>query len=174
VADLAGGLADIEAGAACTRQTRFQLCSVSKQFTAAAAARGYRDGQPVTPFALDTMPGTGDIWSTVGDLTRFTAALHGGELVTAGSLDAMRTAHAAIHDEDDGEPRMTTTGYGYGMYTGAFAGRTAYYHTGDNPGYLSLACWIPDRAASIVILLNDEAADRTRLLRQLLAVALDG
>jgi CubicO group peptidase (beta-lactamase class C family) len=300
VADLAGGLADIEAGAACTRQTRFQLCSVSKQFTAAAvmllaesgrlalsdpvsrwlpegppqwrqvtlhhllthtagvphwrespgldpaepvslgdrlevirntplrtepgaqwhysspgfllagviverasgqpypkfiaerilsplkldqtavggipaaAARGYRDGQPVTPFALDTMPGTGDVWSTVGDLTRFTAALHGGELVTADSLDAMCTAHAVIHDEDDGEPRMTTTGYGYGMYTGAFAGRTAYYHTGDNPGYLSLACWIPDRAASIVILLNDEASDRTSLLRQLLAVALDG
>jgi CubicO group peptidase (beta-lactamase class C family) len=35
-ADLAGGLADIEAGVPCTSGTRFQLCSVSKQFTAAA------------------------------------------------------------------------------------------------------------------------------------------
>jgi len=35
-ADLASGLADIEAGVLCSPGTRFQLCSVSKQFTAAA------------------------------------------------------------------------------------------------------------------------------------------
>jgi CubicO group peptidase (beta-lactamase class C family) len=34
-AELAGGLADVEAGLPCTVATRFQLCSVSKQFTAA-------------------------------------------------------------------------------------------------------------------------------------------
>jgi CubicO group peptidase (beta-lactamase class C family) len=298
VADLAGGLADVEAGAPCTPGTRFQLCSVSKQFTATAvmllaesgrlglhepvarwlpegppqwrqvtlhqllshtagvphwleapgldpaesmtigerlaviaatplrtepgaawhysspgfllagliaerasgqpyrdflaekivsplrltqttvggapdaAARGYRDGQPVAPFDLDAMPGTGDIWSTAADLTRFTAALHCGELVAASSLRAMRTAHAALQDDDDGEPRLTTTGYGYGMFTGTFAGHAAFYHPGDNPGYQSLACWIPDRAASIVILVNDEAASITGLLRQLLPAAL--
>jgi CubicO group peptidase (beta-lactamase class C family) len=36
VTDLAGGLADIQAGVQCTADTRFQLCSVSKQFTASA------------------------------------------------------------------------------------------------------------------------------------------
>ena len=36
-----------------------------------AAARGYKDGQPVAPWDLDAMPGTGDIWSTARDLTRF-------------------------------------------------------------------------------------------------------
>lgn len=136
-----------------------------------AAARGYRDGQPMPPWDLGAMPGTGDTWSTAGDLTRFTAALHRGELVAASSLRAMCTAHAALDDEDEGEPRLTTTGYGYGMYTGVFAGHAAYYHTGDNPGYQSLACWIPDRAASIVILVNDEAASITGLLRQLLPAA---
>jgi len=136
-----------------------------------AAARGYRDGQPVPPWDLGAMPGTGDIWSTAGDLTRFTAALHRGELVAASSLRAMCTAHAALDDDDAGDPRLTTTGYGYGMYTGVFAGHAAYYHTGDNPGYQSLACWIPDRAASIVILVNDEAASITGLLRQLLPAA---
>jgi hypothetical protein len=30
------------------------------------------------------------------------------------------------------------------MYTGIFAGRAALYHPGDNPGYQSHACWIPD------------------------------
>lgn len=138
----------------------------------AAAARGYRDGQPVPPWDLDAMPGTGDIWSTTGDLTRFTAALHSGELVAASSLRAMCTAHAAIDDDDDGEPRLITTGYGYGMFTGIFAGQPAYYHPGDNPGYQSLACWLPDPAASIVILVNDEAASITGLLRQLLPAAL--
>jgi hypothetical protein len=53
-----------------------------------------------------------------------------------------------------------------------FAGQPAYYHPGDNPGYQSLACWLPDQAASIVILVNDEAASVTGLLRQLLPAAL--
>jgi CubicO group peptidase (beta-lactamase class C family) len=136
------------------------------------AARGYKDGQPVAPFDLDAMPGTGDIWSTAADLTRFTAALHGGELVSASSLRAMCTAHAPIDDDEEGEPRLATTGYGYGMFTGIFAGHAAYYHPGDNPGYQSFACWIPDQAASIVILANDEAASITGLLRQLLPAAL--
>ena len=138
-----------------------------------AAARGYKDGQPVPPWDLDAMPGTGDIWSTAGDLSRFTAALHSGELITAASLRAMCTAHAPIEDDEEGEPRLTTTGYGYGMFTGIFAGHAACYHTGDNPGYQSFACWIPDRAASIVILVNDEDVSITGLLRQLLPAALD-
>lgn len=137
------------------------------------AARGYRDGRPVPPWDLDAMPGTGDIWSTAGDLARFTAALHSGELVAAGSLRAMYTAHAALDDDDDGEPRLTTTGYGYGMYTGIFAGHPACYHPGDNPGFQSFACWVPDRAASIVILANDEAVSITGLLRQLLPAAIE-
>ncbi len=138
----------------------------------AAAARGYKDGQPVAPWDLDAMPGTGDIWSTAGDLTRFTAALHRGELIAASSLRAMCTVHAPLDDDEEGEPRLTTTGYGYGMFAGIFAGRAAWYHPGDNPGYQSFACWIPDRAASIVILVNDAAASITGLLRQLLPAAL--
>ena len=137
------------------------------------AARGYTDGQLVPPWDLDAMPGTGDIWSTTADLARFTAALHSGELVAPSSLRAMCTAHANLDDDDDGEPRLTTTGYGYGTYTGTFAGHSACYHTGDNPGYLSFACWIPDLAASIVILVNDEAVNITGLLRQLLPAVLE-
>jgi CubicO group peptidase (beta-lactamase class C family) len=136
------------------------------------AARGYKDGQPVVAWDLDAMPGTGDIWSTAGDLTRFIAALHTGGLIAASSLRAMCTAHAHLNDDEEGEPQLTTTGYGYGMFTGIFAGRAAFYHPGDNPGYQSFACWIPDRAASIVILVNDEAASTTGLLRQLLPAAL--
>ena len=142
--------------------------------TPGLAARGYNEGQPVTPWDLSTMPGTGDIWSTTRDLTRFTAALHSGELITAASIRAMCSAYAPLDDNDPGEPPLITTGYGYGMYTGTFGRRAAFYHTGDNPGYKSLACWIPDHDASIVILLNDEVASPTELLRQLLPVAVRG
>lgn len=68
---------------------------------------------------------------------------------------------------------MTTTGYGYGTYTGTFAGHRALYHAGDNPGYLSFACWIPDLAASVVVLLNDSSAPVTGVVRQLLPAVLE-
>jgi CubicO group peptidase (beta-lactamase class C family) len=137
------------------------------------AARGYKDGEPVPAWDLDAMPGTGDIWSTTGDLTRFITALQGGELITASSLRAMNTAHAPVDDDDEGgEPRLATTGYGYGTYIGNFAGHTAFYHTGDNPGYLAFASWVPDLAASIVILVNDETGSVTGLARQLVPAAL--
>jgi len=47
VAEQAGGLADQGLGLACTLGTRFQIASVSKHFTAAAAAAG----QPVSTIA---------------------------------------------------------------------------------------------------------------------------
>lgn len=137
-----------------------------------AAARGYKNGQPVPSWDLGAMCGTGDIWSTAGDLSRFTAALHRGELIAEDSLRSVCTAHAPLDGHQEDERQLITTGYGYGMYTGIFAGYAAHYHPGDNPGYQSLACWLPDRAASIVILVNDEAVSLTGLLRQLLPVAL--
>jgi CubicO group peptidase (beta-lactamase class C family) len=133
------------------------------------AARGYRDGEPVTPFDLAAMTGTGDIWSTAPDLTRFTAALHTKSLLTNESLHAMLTPHAPLDDDDE---TLITTGYGYGMFTGIFAGQPACYHPGDNPGYRSFAGWFPEQAASIVVLANDERIDAVDLLRELLPAAL--
>lgn len=136
--------------------------------TPKTAARGYNGGQPVTPYVLHEMPGAGDIWSTAEDLTRFTVALHSHLLITAGSLRTMVTAHAGIDDDDDEQPQLITTGYGYGMFTGVFADQRALYHPGDNPGYRSLACWFPDQATSVVILVNNESINVTDTLRQLL------
>src|SRR5580693_1348373 len=264
-AEEAGGLADIEAGVPCVPATRFQLCSVSKQFAAAAVMLLVESGQldldepvgrwlpggppqwrqvtlhhllshtagiphwleapgldPAEPMGISERleiiqatplraePGAQWHYSSPGfvlagfiverasgqpyreflterilsplQLTQTTvggapgAAARGynaGELLAASSRRAVCTAHAPLDDDEEEEPRLTTTGYGYGMFTGIFAGHTAWYHPGDNPGYQSLACWIPDRAASIVILVNDEAASITGLLRQLLPAALE-
>ena len=68
---------------------------------------------------------------------------------------------------------LITTGYGYGMFTGTLAGHAAYYHPGDNPGYLSFAGWIPDLSASLVILANDESVSIPGLLGTLLPAVLE-
>jgi hypothetical protein len=45
--------------------------------------------------------------------------------------------------------------------------------SGDNPGYLSFAGWIPDRSASVVILANDASVEMVDLLRRLLPTAIE-
>jgi hypothetical protein len=68
-ADLTGGLADVEAGAQWHYSSPGFL--LSGLIVERASGQPYRDGQPVPPWDLDAMPGTGDIWSATGDLTRF-------------------------------------------------------------------------------------------------------
>lgn len=150
--------------------------SASGLSAGAAPARGYRNGQPVTPWPLDVMPGTGDICSTVGDLARFTAAVHSGSLIRQQRFaQAIITPHVPLPDgQGTSDGWVTCDGYGYGQFIGRIAGHTAYFHPGDNPGYQSLAVWLPGQGACAVILTNDEAADTEALLRQLIPVALDG
>jgi CubicO group peptidase (beta-lactamase class C family) len=138
----------------------------------AAMARGHRSGRPVESWDLSAMAGTGDICSTAGDLARYTTALHSGGLLTADSMRLMCTPHAPAGDGESGDGGwLASDGYGYGHYIGTIGGRAAYFHTGDNPGYLSFAGWIPGDEVSAVILANDEAANLEDLLKQLFAAA---
>jgi len=140
----------------------------------AVVARGYRDGQPVTPWPLGAMLGTGDICSTVGDLARFTTAVHSGSLIGPRSLQAMTTPHTPLPDgQGTSDGWVTCAGYGYGQFIGRIAGHAAHLHPGDNPGYQSLVVYLPDQAACVAVLVNDEAVDTEALLRQLVPVALE-
>lgn len=71
-----------------------------------------------------------------------------------------------------GAVRVTKDGTVKADLAGGMAGHAAAYHVGDNPGYLSFAAWIPDLAASVVVLLNDSAGSVTGLVRQLLPAVL--
>src|SRR5580698_4992444 len=65
-ADLAEGLADVQAGVPCTAGTRFQLCSVSKQFTAAAVMLMVESGQLDLSEPVDRwLPGGPPQWRPV-------------------------------------------------------------------------------------------------------------
>jgi CubicO group peptidase (beta-lactamase class C family) len=140
----------------------------------APIARGYRDGQPVPPWELSAMPGTGDICSTIGDLARYTTAVHSGSLLTGSSRRALRTAHTPLSgNQGSSDDWLTGDGYGYGYYVGSVGGHAAYFHPGDNPGYQSFNAWLPGPAASIVILANDETVNLANLLKQLLPAALE-
>lgn len=101
------------------------------------------------------------------------AAVHSGGLLCDDSLAAMRTPYAPVHSGDYERPPVAANGYGYGMFTGTFAGQAAYYHPGDNPGYQSFAGWLPGRAASIVVLANDESTSIEGQFKRLLPMALD-
>jgi CubicO group peptidase (beta-lactamase class C family) len=90
---------------------------------------------------LAHLPGTGDIWSTVADLTRFARRLDPDILAT------MRTPHATLP-----EPQLGCGHYGYGLYIGD----DTVLHTGDVPGFRSLLAWLPGgRTAGV--LTNDES-----------------
>lgn len=138
----------------------------------ATVARGYRDGQLVTPWELSAMPGTGDICSTAGDLARFAFALHSGSLLTDSSLRVVLAAHAALRRDSHSSGIWLSDAYGYGHFIGRIAGHTAYFHPGDNPGYQSFSAWLPEHAASVIILTNDETSNLDNVLTQVLPAAL--
>jgi CubicO group peptidase (beta-lactamase class C family) len=137
-------------------------------------ARGYRAGQSVPSFDMETNIGTGNVWSTVDDLIRWDSALRAGELLSIRPRDAMLTAHAALSPDQMGTATsLTAHGYGYGWAIGTLAGHRMFFHPGDNPGYLAFNGWLPDNDVQIALLANDEeTVDRGRLLTELFDIAL--
>ena len=131
------------------------------------AARGYKRGEPVTPWDLHTMPGTGDIWSTADDLARFVVAVHQGELLPERGQKALHAITVDVVPGEESGP-VRVHGYGLGHFVGTVNGTFAYLHPGDNPGYVSLAAWVPATQTAAVVLSNDETADVDQALADLL------
>jgi CubicO group peptidase (beta-lactamase class C family) len=134
-------------------------------------ARGYRAGEPVPSVDLATVSiGAGDIWCSAPDLLRWDAAIAAGELLPASLRAAMLTVQV-MPDASTSESGWTFGGYGYGWRIGMVSGRRAYYHAGDNPGYLSLNAWLPDAQVTLAVLANDESADVLQVAAELLEQA---
>jgi CubicO group peptidase (beta-lactamase class C family) len=134
-------------------------------------ARGYHAGKPVPSFDLATIgTGAGDIWCTAADLLRWDEAIASGELLPARLREAMLTPHALTGTTAD-RKGWSFAGYGYGWQIGIVAGRRAYFHTGDNAGYLAVNVWLPDDQITLAVLANDEATDILQATDDLLELA---
>lgn len=48
------------------------------------------------------------------------------------------------------------------------ARRGAYFHTGDNSGYVAVNAWFPDEQITLAVLANDQTADILRIAADLL------
>lgn len=147
----------------------------------AGTALGHRDGVslPVHP-GFAALPGTGDLWTTVGDLISLAQSLRDGRVLGAEAPRLLWTAHrtlpaaaaaAAVDDDDDDDDgRLVTThayGYGYGMFLGGVAGSPARLSPGDNPGYQSLLAYLPDADLDVAVLCNDDACGVEAALSEL-------
>jgi CubicO group peptidase (beta-lactamase class C family) len=88
----------------------------------------------------------GSLCSTAADLTAWTSALHGGQVLSADSYRAM-TSPATLNDG-------TKTRYGFGLSLVDLRGRRAIAHGGGINGFLSEVEYYPESGLSIVVLLN--------------------
>lgn len=121
-------------------------------------AGGHRDGESSPLVAeLAAFPGTGDLWTTVGDLVRYAEAVSSGGLLADRSWRAMSEPHMALDQGDGSQDPIDASGYGYGTYIGTVAGQRAWFHLGDNPGFRSFLAWLPDADVVLALLCNEES-----------------
>jgi len=132
-------------------------------------AKGYSfDGKQVVP-ALDWdmswAGGAGELYSTVGDLWRWTEALHGGRVLSPTSLQEMTTVATVTKKE------TLTLQYGMGMYHTSIDWLPAMGHNGGVNGYLSEVMWLPGEKVTVVALSNSMPAVRGTSPEQIVPVA---
>ncbi|MFD7499214.1 serine hydrolase domain-containing protein [Streptomyces sp. NPDC059832] len=132
------------------------------------AARGYRTGRRVDLVEFAALPGAADVWSTVGDLAAYTAAFNSGAVVTPASREKMITLRTAITDKWGSLGPVVADSYGYGYCLGTVAGRAAFFHPGDNPGYLSFLACLPELDVTVAILANEEDVSVSDILESVL------
>ncbi len=105
----------------------------------------------------------GSLCSTIGDLTKWNAALHGGKVVSAASYEMMTTPNGAA-----------ATGalpYGFGLGRVMMGDRVVITHGGGIPGFITSNAWIPSLKLSITVLTNSGSAKPDDLMRMLARAA---
>jgi CubicO group peptidase (beta-lactamase class C family) len=107
-------------------------------------ALGYRPSAhgpvAVEDYALSALAGAGNLYSSAGDLIRWTEALHGGKVISSASLTEMTTAFL--------------DGYGYGLEIDSQYGALDISHNGTVDGFFSCLDYIPQTKTTVVVLSN--------------------
>lgn len=130
--------------------------TTSGQFPERGAAVGHVDGRTIAvePGFAD-LPGTGDLWTTAGDLLRYSRALRSGQLIPQTLVAEMLSPQAILEPPDPVDRSLSATAYGYGTFLGRVLGDDGWFVPGDNPGFQSLLAVAPDPDTEVVVLSND-------------------
>ena len=108
------------------------------------ACLGYRPSAhgpvAVENYALSSLTGAGNLYSSARDLIRWTEALHGGKVLSSASLTEMTTPFL--------------DGYGYGLQIDTEEGALDISHNGTVDGFFSCLDYIPQTKTTVVILSN--------------------
>lgn len=117
-------------------------------------AQGYEvaNGQLVNAdyLSMELPYAAGSLCSTLGDLVTWTAALHGGRVVSPASFRQMTTPVRL-----DNGYRMT---YGYGLSVDTVGGHRIVSHGGGINGFISQLNHYPDDSLTVVVLANTSPA----------------
>lgn len=110
--------------------------------------------------------GVGSLCSTVGDLVRWTAGLHGGKVLSP-EMYARMTTPATLNDG-------TKTEYGLGLALAPVGGRRAIGHGGGAPGYSTTLVYYPDERLTIAVLTNHSGGNADAIHRAIVAAVFGG
>jgi CubicO group peptidase (beta-lactamase class C family) len=132
----------------------------------ARRAQGYEPGgNPWTnaEFLAMSQPfSAGAICSTVVDIAKWNAALHGGKVVSAGSYRLMTTPEGAA----------VKSHYGFGLTADTTVGHRSIKHNGGINGFSATNAWFPDDRLSVTVLTNSGRSLPDQLLVNATRVAL--
>jgi CubicO group peptidase (beta-lactamase class C family) len=103
--------------------------------------------------------GAGSLYSTVGDLHRWTLALFGGKVLKPGSLTKLTT------------PTAFDTAYAYGLGIGRHDGRHRFSHGGTVPGFASILNYYPESQVTVAVMRNSTAPPAPGERRATLVIA---
>lgn len=93
----------------------------------------------------------GALYSTVGDLSKWTEALFGGRILSGESLTAMQTP---VTLNGSGAAKAPGGGYGYGLIAAEFRGLKGFLHGGGLNGFTSFLAYLPEEKLTIALLGN--------------------
>jgi len=113
------------------------------------------DIDPPGPYAA------GAIYSTVGDLYRYSRALQSYQLISQSSLDKAWKADSL------------NARYGLGWQIENYTGKKMFFHGGGGPGFRSNFAMIPEEKLCIVLLTNNENSNLDPLTRMICNVIFD-
>jgi CubicO group peptidase (beta-lactamase class C family) len=102
---------------------------------------------PALDWDMSWAGGAGALYSTVGDLFRWSEALHGGKLLKPESYQAMTTPVKL-------PPGVNGMSYGYGLMMAPLNGLPSIGHNGGLNGWSSNLVWLPAQHCTVIALGN--------------------